>query len=489
MPAAGPGGHITAARIEAHRASLAAAEASPPIAQLQQVLTPSSSSTAILAQGGTSLSGTVPGAGQSSERVSGGRGRFQNVPGFVLERPGPGTGGGGGVRVRTVPGRTEPAGGSSYGLERPQGTTAHDGSSGSSRQGGTFERLHAAYLAPDVYGPGARGSPTDPEGCGAESGQGGARDGGPGGAGVTTPNNNTSNSKHSAGNMANRAGTAQAMGPAEGAAAASDWAGVPPPFGGLVPPPDGALPPDVFGVGRAEVLRGRGLNGQRQQLWGPQQLAEAAARVASSGAMLSTAAAAANAANGSSSVNVRRQSGRRPMSAMSASTAARNVDAEWRPLSGLSQRPGTAGPGQSAKRHTSPPSKSRGGSPDREGGYSPRQNMVDFLRPLPLEQQLAVGGPPPLASHNLYQQQPGSMPGAFRVRLLTATPQKGVNLGRRGEGAAAEEGQRSNNTMSLGLALEPGEGPPQVSLCSYNLSCWCRGEQRGVLFCTVVLDW
>ncbi len=75
-----------------------------------------------------------------------------------------------------------------------------------------------------------------------------------------------------------------------------------------------------------------------------------------------------------------------------------------------------------------------------------------------------LGGEPPIHKHNLYQPQPDQPAGAFRVRLITATPQKGITQRRRDRADGPASPGRATNVLNLGLNLgqEEGQGPPQV---------------------------
>lgn len=78
--------------------------------------------------------------------------------------------------------------------------------------------------------------------------------------------------------------------------------------------------------------------------------------------------------------------------------------------------------------------------------------------PLTIPHQRAdTSGPFTVLKHNVYQQQPEQPAGAFHVRVITATPQKGICL-------RAGSPDRPNGPHDL----QPGEGQPQVSPCMFS---------------------
>lgn len=380
---------------------------------------------------------------QQQQQQGHGQGRraFASVPGFVMER-----GGGmlpGGVQVRTVGGLHDTGTPAGQLLDRPR-TAVSGAAAAGARVGGAFERLHANYLVADPAsarppsGPGAaaggRGRASDQEADALDSDRGSA----PSRlypAGGTPPqqpygSRQPQRQQHQRPQTALPAGVRGGGGPG--------WPlGMPLPFGGLVDLPPGAIPPDVFGVGRAEVLRGSGFASPSPQglpppnprsQWSPQDLSQAEDRVW--GSMMVVHAGGVGSGGGGAR-------GARPMSAGSPthahlaaqdpSMAAASVEAQWRPLAGL--------PPPARRRAQQPPAGDAHPAPRSSQTSPEREREHEGLLPrLPLEQMLQNGGPPPSMSHNLYQATPA---GAFRVRHITATPQKGVQLGRREEG---EEG-------------------------------------------------
>ncbi len=61
---------------------------------------------------------------------------------------------------------------------------------------------------------------------------------------------------------------------------------------------------------------------------------------------------------------------------------------------------------------------------------------------------MQIGGEPPAPAHNIYQPHAGQPVGAFRVRMQTANPQKGV---------------RMDGAWALPAALLPGPGAAALS--------------------------
>lgn len=380
--------------------------------------------------------------------------RFRNVPGFALARQARS-----GVRVMTVTGG---GGGSGGGTQQRPHTAG--GNANSSRLGGNFQRLHAAYLDPDVFGPGGPGSPV---------GLAAADVGGPAGAAGTGPTSGGPNlprpvsgtgrspplvtlTSTPGGPQPRQHGGSQARLLSASPGLEGAYAGA----GGSGMPTGQELGFQVVGLGRGEVLQGRGVpaSSPPRSVWTAAQLADAEQRAREQ----ATGASPPGERDRDGSGGRREGAGVGPRP-KSAAAAASGIGARWRPLS-AANRPGGGGAGAGEG------GAGGMGEGGRRGGTgSPERTSPSRLGPggsgqagpslvLPLEQQLLVGGPPAHMPHNLYQPQPSQQAGAFRVRHITANPQKGVNLQ---QGPGGSDG-RPTGVLNLGLALEPGQGPPQV---------------------------